>query len=362
MQNPLTHEAKASVNPMLRLGVVAAIGLAAIGCNNQETAEAQTAAPAAPVAPPAGIAVSPVNDPSEILASFGETKLTRGDIEQEVTMRMASMRERVPAERLTEFREGLTKYTLEQFIVRQLLLNEAKRRAIEVTEEDREEAYSQIRATLPEGKTLEDAMKASPLGEARMREEIEAGLQITKLMDTEMGEAVEISAEELAAFRAENADQLNLPEKVKASHILISLDAADTDEAKAEKKAKADDIRQKLVDGGDFAALAAEHSSCPSKARGGDLGLFGRGQMVGEFETAAFAQDVDAIGEVVATKFGYHIIKVTQHDKAGEVSDEEVKETLESQKQRDVATALIAKLKEAANVTYTEGFEPPAAR
>ena len=97
MQDPLTHEAKASVNPMLRLGVVAAIGLAAIGCNNQETAEAQTAAPAAPVAPPAGIAVSPVNDPSEILASFGETKLTRGDIEQEVTMRMASMRERVPA-------------------------------------------------------------------------------------------------------------------------------------------------------------------------------------------------------------------------------------------------------------------------
>ena len=87
--------------------------------------------------------------------------------------------------------------------------------------------------------------------------------------------------------------------KVRCSHILVK------DQARAQQ------LLQELQGGGDFAKLAKQNSDCPSKANGGDLGSFGRGQMVPEFDRAAFALEVGALSELVKTKFGYHIIKRT---------------------------------------------------
>ncbi|NOR38149.1 MAG: peptidylprolyl isomerase [Candidatus Thorarchaeota archaeon] len=88
--------------------------------------------------------------------------------------------------------------------------------------------------------------------------------------------------------------------KARASHILV------------DKHSKAIEIVRKIAEGEDFARMAREHSSCPSKKKGGDLGFFGKGQMVSEFEKATFALSVGAMTrEPVKTKFGYHIIKRT---------------------------------------------------
>jgi parvulin-like peptidyl-prolyl isomerase len=70
-------------------------------------------------------------------------------------------------------------------------------------------------------------------------------------------------------------------------------------------------LKVKLDGGADFAGLARQHSDCPSGRRGGDLGSFGRGQMVGAFETAAFGLEVGATSGVVETPFGYHLIRRT---------------------------------------------------
>ncbi|MEE9540945.1 MAG: peptidylprolyl isomerase [Candidatus Thorarchaeota archaeon] len=79
-----------------------------------------------------------------------------------------------------------------------------------------------------------------------------------------------------------------------------------------DKHSKAAEIARKIAEGEDFAKMAREHSSCPSRKKGGDLGFFGKGQMVSEFEKATFALSVGAMtGEPVKTKFGYHIIKRT---------------------------------------------------
>lgn len=82
----------------------------------------------------------------------------------------------------------------------------------------------------------------------------------------------------------------------------------------AAAKAKAEGLLARLQKGEDFAKLAQENSDCPSGQRGGDLSPFGKGQMVKEFEDAAFAQPIGEIGPLVKTKFGYHIIKVTARD------------------------------------------------
>lgn len=71
------------------------------------------------------------------------------------------------------------------------------------------------------------------------------------------------------------------------------------------------DLKAKLDAGESFAELAQAHSDCPSASSGGDLGTFGRGQMVGPFEEAAFGMEVHQVSDVVETDFGYHLITRT---------------------------------------------------
>lgn len=71
------------------------------------------------------------------------------------------------------------------------------------------------------------------------------------------------------------------------------------------------DLKQQIVDGADFAALAAENSSCPSGQKGGDLGSFGPGMMVKEFDEVVFNEAVGEVHGPVKTQFGYHLLEVT---------------------------------------------------
>ena len=71
------------------------------------------------------------------------------------------------------------------------------------------------------------------------------------------------------------------------------------------------DLKKQIEEGADFTAIAAKHSSCPSRAQGGDLGSFGPGQMVPEFDKVVFSADVNTVQGPVKTQFGYHLLEVT---------------------------------------------------
>jgi peptidyl-prolyl cis-trans isomerase C len=85
----------------------------------------------------------------------------------------------------------------------------------------------------------------------------------------------------------------------KACHILV-----DTEE-------KCEKFKQEIADGADFADIARKHSSCPSGKQGGDLGEFGPGQMVREFDEVVFSSEVNVVHGPVKTQFGYHLLKIT---------------------------------------------------
>ena len=107
-----------------------------------------------------------------------------------------------------------------------------------------------------------------------------------------------------------NMSQYSTPGQVRARHILLRVED-DTDEAAVE--ARAAELTAELRDGGDFDTLAREHSDDEGTApQGGDLGLFGRGRMVPEFEAVAFDMEVTEISDPVRSPFGFHIIQVTE--------------------------------------------------
>ena len=151
---------------------------------------------------------------------------------------------------------------------------------------------------------------------------------------------IEATEDELRTFFEENRSEYEVEEQVRASHILFGTtdenllayldehpevygegeDVPDLEDVRdvvrADILAEAEETLIELNEGADFATLARERSVCPSASSGGDLGWFGRGQMVEEFEDAAFSTPVGEISGIVETQYGFHIIKVTEYQAA----------------------------------------------
>lgn len=99
-----------------------------------------------------------------------------------------------------------------------------------------------------------------------------------------------------------------MSDQVRASHILLSTDGKEAETVLAVIQ----DLHTQISDGASFAELAAKHSACPSGSRGGDLGSFGPGMMVPEFDKVSFELEVGELSGPVQTNFGYHLIQRTE--------------------------------------------------
>jgi len=204
---------------------------------------------------------------------------------------------------------------LDGIIERELLLQESKRQGVEVTAEDVQAEFDQYRAGFPDEETFETALDEQSYTRDDLMQQIEDYLYITSFINDTIYESIEVSEEDINTFYDENPGYFTEPEQIRARHILITY-GEEGDRTQEEALALAESLKKQLDEGADFAELAAEHSDCPSGEKGGDLGRFGKGQMVPEFETAAFALEPGAISDVVETTFGYHIIQVTEKTEA----------------------------------------------
>lgn len=152
------------------------------------------------------------------------------------------------------------------------------------------------------------------------------GYYINKKLDE-----IEINDSEIEIEYEKNKEKYKQAEEVKASHILIKVELNDTEEVKKEKLEKIKNILNQLKENKiSFSEAAKNNSDCPSAQSGGDLGWFGKNQMVKEFEEAAFNGGKGLYPEIVETKFGYHIINVEDKKEEGYKALEELKDTLKS--------------------------------
>lgn len=154
--------------------------------------------------------------------------------------------------------------------------------------------------------------------------------QLQQELLQELKRNIAVTPEESRAFYDSNIERFKAPEQVRASHILIKVEADSDDATTKQALTTIEDIRKRTINGEDFAELAQKNSQGASSKQGGDLGFFGRGQMVKPFAEAAFSLTPGEISEPIKTRFGYHIIKVTEKKAAGITPFEEVEKKITS--------------------------------
>lgn len=287
----------------------------------------------------------------DIVVSVDGKVLKKSELENSLNDKFNLLKSKIPSEKQKEFKENLRKQLIDVFIVRTLLANEIEKRKIQATNEEVAKAMETVKASLPPNKKVEDFFKENRI----TQEDIILAVKIDKFRNMEMGDKIKPSQKEITKFYNDNKEKFfSEPESVHVRHILVSVGKTDNDKIKAEKKEKIENLRKQLVNGGDFADIARKNSDCPSKEVGGDLSYIRRGQMVKAFENAAFAQEKSAIGPVVTTEYGYHIIQVLDKKPAKKVTLDEAKGKisgfLEQRKKMEAFNDILKKLKEKAKI------------
>jgi len=295
------------------------------------------------------------NDPDAVVVRVNGMDITRGEIMEMMELAMQQFAGRVPPEQIQQLQGQLFEQIKSDLITKKLLTAAVEAAGIVIDDAKVEETIKELSVNIPEGQTLEEVLSARGMDLETFRNNLLSDLATRELIEKQTEGVVEVTEADAKEFYDANPDQFVQPESVAASHILIKTDAEDSEEAKAEKKAMLEDIRASIISGTNtFEACASESSDCPSSARGGDLGTFGKGQMVPEFEVAAFSQEVGEVGPIVETQFGYHIVRVNEHNEEGTVEFDEVKdqliEYLNGQNKQKAVTDYIANLRDTATI------------
>jgi peptidyl-prolyl cis-trans isomerase C len=303
------------------------------------------AAPAAAGLAPAAIKPVPAQLP-EIIARVNGTPIDRGEFERAVKSLESQAGGPVPPDR----RDAIYRQLVDQLVSMKLLSQESIAKKITVPETEIDSRLADVKKPFPNEQAFTAALAERQMTLDKLKSEIRQQLQAMKLVDADIRPTVTVTDVDVTDFYVKNPEKFQEPEAVRASHILIRTPDA-TDEAQKKKaKAEAQAVLAELKKGGDFAALAKQHSQDAGSApNGGDLGFVPRGQTVPVFEQAAFALKPGQLSGVVESPFGYHIIKVSAHRDARTVPLQEVKpqvqEFLTQQQMQQKTEAYVAKLK-----------------
>jgi peptidyl-prolyl cis-trans isomerase C len=243
---------------------------------------------------------------------------------------------------------------LENLIDGEVLYQQSQKEGFNVDDKAVNEQIETIKKRFPDEATYKKALESMEVSEKEIRDQVQRGLAINRLLDTHVLQKITVTEEESKNFYKNNPDMFKQPELVKASHILIKVtpDAKESEKIQARKKIES--VQKKVRQGEDFGLLAKANSEGPTAQREGDLGYFSRGRMAKPFEDAAFALKVGEVSEIVETQFGYHVIKLTDKKPPRTIPYEEVQMKLEqhlkNEKEKTEIKSYIENLKKSAKI------------
>jgi len=251
--------------------------------------------------------------PSDVLARAGADVITYGEFQDALKRLLpddddeAAEAEGVSAEELEELKRSL----LNQLIEESLILQEARKAGIDVSDEEVLKEAGALQEDFEDEK-FRDAVIARYGTMEKWRGELRKKLVIRRTVDSLVNSTVEVTAEEALEYYNENRKDYEMPEQVHARMIVVPTE----EEAKKARK---------MAFAGNFEDVARELSTGPEAADGGDLGFFGRGDMPLEFEETVFSLQPGRISNIVKTDYGYHIFKVVEKTKGRKLTFKDVK-------------------------------------
>jgi foldase protein PrsA len=246
----------------------------------------------------------------------------------------------------------IAKQVFGQMVQQQLIDQYARDKKVDVSQADIDKKETETKARMQPGQ-YEQILKQQSLTEQDVQNIFKQQLVLEKAVAPQ----VHVSDSDIKAYFDKNRTVFDKPAQVRARHILVA------------DPAKAKEVLAKLKAGGNFDALAKQYSNDPaSKDKGGELGFFNRGQMVGPFSDAAFAAKVGQTVGPVKSPFGYHIIQVEEKKPAQPASfasaHDTIKTQLTNQQQGTVVPAFLQKLRTDAKIDiYDDRYKdlfPPA--
>tara|TARA_B100000029_G_scaffold476674_1_gene521006 strand:- start:121 stop:1203 length:1083 start_codon:yes stop_codon:yes gene_type:complete len=261
---------------------------------------------------------------------------------------------KIPESRMKKVKSRL----LDRLIDDTLISNLAKSQGVKLSDEVLAKEYEDYTARFKTEDHYANYLKHSKLTPELVKEQILVRVSLETILKNR-GE-LSVTKEEAKKFFDDHPNLYQQRETVHAAHILIkvSKDAEKAEQEAAEKRIQ--EIHAELKKGGDFSELAKKHSEGPSKSRGGDLGFFGHGQMVQEFDKVAFSLEANTISEPVRTVFGWHIIKVLEKKEGRQKGFAEVEsKLLDSLKRKKLAVAkrkLLSELRKQAKIERLVDF------
>jgi peptidyl-prolyl cis-trans isomerase C len=332
--------------------IVAAVVVATLVACRKAPAE-QTGAPATPAAtPPAAAAPAPPkpmpSDLPDVLATVNGKPVTRTDFER-LIKNVEMSRGPIPAER----RDEVYRTALDQLITYTVMKQEAEARNVAVPDAELDGRVKEMQGQMTAdqfAKALSDRNTSAE----QLKTDTRIDMMIDKMFQGEVSTIAAATDAEAKEFYEKNPDKFKQGESVRASHILVMAGENADEATKKAARTKIEGLLKRVRAGEDFAKLAAEYSDDGSKAQGGDLGFFQKGQMVPAFDQVAFSLAPGEVSDVVTTQFGYHIIKLAERRDPTTVPYEQVKpqivEFLSSEKKRERVDAFIQEAKKRAKI------------
>jgi peptidyl-prolyl cis-trans isomerase C len=290
----------------------------------------------------------------KVVMKVGGKSITMQDIQRQETMLTQQLQGYADSAQIASMKATIQKQAVDNAINRILLESALAKTGAKVDKKTVDERMDAFRKNFVSDEAYNADLVKRGMTAGQFRREIEIGIMAEELFNKRTASIKPVSEQAARAFYDNNEERFAQPERVKASHILLTVNQNDPEATRAAKKAEAQRILGELKKGADFAEMAKKYSDCPSKQQGGDLGYFERGRMVPEFEKAAFGLKTGQMSGIVETQFGYHIIKTTDHTAASTVPFDQAKQNimqyLTEQQKQQALTTYFDSLRAASNV------------
>jgi peptidyl-prolyl cis-trans isomerase SurA len=301
----------------------------------------------------------------QIIARVNNQIVTRGEYlrSKETLKQEAQQQDPANADKIVQARD---KDILRDLIDQQLLLEKAKDLGI-TADTELIKRLDQMRKEMHMD-SMEDLEKAATnqgISYEDFKQNLKNQIITQQVISREVGSRMNVGKDEIQQFYDEHKSQLEQPEQIRLSELLIAekkdkAPPADEEQGVAAAQAKAEDLLAQIRKGAAFEDIAKKNSNGPTAAQGGDLGYFKRATLAKELEDKTFAMKPGEVSDVIRTKQGFVILKVTEHQQAGVPALNEiegrVQEAIIMQKMQPALRAYLQKLREDAYIKYADGY------